>query len=85
MITLLSILNSFRPNFACSEVVLNHFASAFLSLRNSRTLMTKSSSEMVQPNFNYFPIWNINKLGNYLQDFISIAKLTGYRGVLLKV
>ncbi|MGP1925326.1 MAG: hypothetical protein ACTS6A_01060, partial [Candidatus Hodgkinia cicadicola] len=40
---------------------------------------------MAQPNFNYYPIWNINKLGNYLQDFISIAKQSGYREVLLKV
>ncbi|MGP1927103.1 MAG: hypothetical protein ACTS80_00650 [Candidatus Hodgkinia cicadicola] len=40
---------------------------------------------MAQPNFNYYPIWNVNKLGNYLQDFISIAKQSGYRKVLLKV
>ncbi|MGP1925589.1 MAG: hypothetical protein ACTS6A_02600 [Candidatus Hodgkinia cicadicola] len=54
-------------------------------LKSERHIPSKSLFKMAQPSFNYYPIWNINKLGNYLQDFISIAKQNGYRGVLLKI
>ncbi|MGP1925190.1 MAG: hypothetical protein ACTS6A_00350 [Candidatus Hodgkinia cicadicola] len=39
---------------------------------------------MTQTNINYYPIWNINKLGNYLQDFVSTAQQGGWQGVLAK-
>ncbi|MGP1918705.1 MAG: hypothetical protein ACTS4V_01580 [Candidatus Hodgkinia cicadicola] len=40
---------------------------------------------MSQTNLNYYPIWNNNKLVNYLQDFISIVKLRGYRALWFKI
>ncbi|MGP1922086.1 MAG: hypothetical protein ACTS4Z_02480, partial [Candidatus Hodgkinia cicadicola] len=40
---------------------------------------------MSRLNLNYYPIWNINKLVNYLQDFISIVKLRGYRALWFKI
>lgn len=48
-------------------------------------MATKLTSEIDQLNFSYYPIWNINKLVNYLRKFAAIAKQNGYRGVLLKV
>ncbi|MGP1918338.1 MAG: hypothetical protein ACTS4U_01445, partial [Candidatus Hodgkinia cicadicola] len=46
---------------------------------------TELTSKATHVNVNYYPICNINKLVNYLQDFISIAKLHGWSGVLSKV
>ncbi|MGP1914566.1 MAG: hypothetical protein ACTS42_02040 [Candidatus Hodgkinia cicadicola] len=40
---------------------------------------------MTKTNLNYYPIWNNNKLVNYLQDFILIGKLRGYRAVWFKI
>ncbi|MGP1914210.1 MAG: hypothetical protein ACTS4V_00010 [Candidatus Hodgkinia cicadicola] len=40
---------------------------------------------MFQTNFNYYPIWNINKLVACSQDFISTAKQCGYHGVWIKI
>ncbi len=52
---------------------------------NNNSLTSELTSKPSQLNCNYYPIWNINKLSNYLQDFISIAKQHGYRGIVSKV
>ncbi len=52
---------------------------------NVNRLTSDSTSKPIQANCNYYPLWNIDKLSNYLQAFIPIAKQHGYRGILSKV
>ncbi|MGP1917466.1 MAG: hypothetical protein ACTS45_00390 [Candidatus Hodgkinia cicadicola] len=51
----------------------------------ANSLGTKLTSEGPQTNVNYYPIGNINRLGNYLRDYLLVVKRHGCREVLSKV